>query len=442
MKFTKKQIFRFAEHGEFGLEKESLRITKDGFIAETDHPFPGDPKRDRDFFEGQLEMITGVSNSVEELFHDLTKLHNETTAALEHSRFPGSTAAHVRSGTAESVRQAADEHHSPEYLWPFSNPPYIDDLDSIRIAAFTGKDAWKTEYRKHLEQVYGKKRMLFSGIHMNFSFSSAYLEEYGSCSVSEFQNALYLDLTKKILKYSWLIVYLTAASPLLDGSYVDRDDLGKDIVTDYASIRTGQYGYWNHFTPVLDFSSVEAYADSIESYVENGMLMASSELYYPVRLKPRGANSTEHLKEAGANHIELRMLDLNPLSPVGIDQRDVSFIYLLLLYLMSEESPVMNEQEQLTALANLKHAAKLEANSKSVIEAAEEILNRMKEFFIHSECSDSETPNILRHASEILDYQLQKVIDPEQRYAKQIVRQFGEGYVEKGLKLIGIRSNG
>ena len=42
----------------------------------------------------------------------------------------------------------------------------------------------------------------------------------------------------------------------------------------YASMRCSEHGYWNSFVPVLDFSSVRAYAKSIAQYVQKGLLVA------------------------------------------------------------------------------------------------------------------------------------------------------------------------
>ena len=44
--------------GNFGLEKEALRITEDGHMAHTPHPFPGDERITRDFCENQTEINT------------------------------------------------------------------------------------------------------------------------------------------------------------------------------------------------------------------------------------------------------------------------------------------------------------------------------------------------------------------------------------------------
>lgn len=70
----------------------------------------------------------------------------------------------------------------------------------------------------------------------------------------------------------------------------------------------------------------------MEYYIRTGELREIRELYYPVRLKPKGENSLANLKQ-GVDHIELRMLDLNPFSPVGISKEDLDFLQLFLFYL-------------------------------------------------------------------------------------------------------------
>ena len=48
----KPAIRPFALEGNFGLEREALRVTKDGRMAQTPHPFPPDhPRIVRDFCE-------------------------------------------------------------------------------------------------------------------------------------------------------------------------------------------------------------------------------------------------------------------------------------------------------------------------------------------------------------------------------------------------------
>ena len=85
-------------------------------------------------------------------------------------------------------------------------------------------------------------------------------------------------------------------------------------------------GYWNTFLPIFDYRSLDAYIQSMEYYIRAGELREIRELYYPVRLKPKGENSLANLKQ-GVDHIELRMLDLNPFSPVGISKEDMCEIF-------------------------------------------------------------------------------------------------------------------
>ena len=53
---------------EFGLERESLRVTVDGTLAQTKHPFPGHRNIDRDFCENQIEII---NNDIKEYYKNI-----------------------------------------------------------------------------------------------------------------------------------------------------------------------------------------------------------------------------------------------------------------------------------------------------------------------------------------------------------------------------------
>ncbi len=413
--------------GEFGLEMESLRVTKDGFMAHTPHPFLNDPCRDRDFCENQVEMITGVSNSIDEMMEELKKLRDDTVAKLKS----------MPSGE--------------EYLWPSSNPPYVKGEEDIEIAHYTGKLVHKEIYRNYLADKYGKKKMLYSGIHFNFSFPEELLridyryqnekrsngESRIPDSYQDYKNSFYLDLSMKLLRYSWLIVYLTAASPLLDGSYDSTADLGTTKVSEYASCRCGDEGYWNDFIPVLDYSTLDCYTESINAYVRNGKLRQSSELYYPVRLKPKGVNSLEALSR-GVNHIELRMFDLNPLSEVCIEKRDLEFVFLLLIYLSLLPKDEMSEEDQIRAITNLKHAARLDADTIR-IDGTEHIRDAGLSVLGDMERMLRSVP-LPGEMEGILSYQKNKLTTDDRRYARQIEAMFGEDYVPEMLaKIQGIR---
>ncbi len=397
---------------EFGLEKECLRVKEDGYISQTQHPFPDNDNIQKDFCESQTEFVSNVFNSAEEVCNNLRELH----------RYAYSKLFNLPSGN--------------EFLWPFSNPPYVKDESDIPVALFNGKMKNKSLYREYLAEKYGKMKMLYSGIHFNFSFSDKLLkkgyENFQSITFEQYKNDLYLELSKKIVEYAWLIVYLTAASPVMDGSFFSNEKIGKDVLSGYTSARCSEIGYWNDFIPVLSYENLESYVSSISKYVETGKLRSASELYYPVRLKPRGENSPEKLLKYGVNHIELRMLDDNPLSPIGIFEEDIKFIHILIIYLISQKDFEFNEGRQINAVKNEKSAAKyddsvsilLNDRIESVKNQAIDVINNMETYF--SDCD---------YAKEIIAYQKKKITEPNRRYAEIVANRFGTDYVHEGLKL-------
>ncbi len=204
--------------------------------------------------------------------------------------------------------------------------------------------------------------MTFSGIHVNYSFSKELLKiDFNLQEETDYQkykNRFYLIFAQKMAAYGWLLVAVTAASPLLDSSFVEKGIYDGDIFTGMASVRCGEMGYWNEFAPILDYHDISAYADSIQKYVDMGLLKAASELYYPIRLKPAGENTLESLRKNGVNHIELRMFDLNPLADVGLEEKDVVFAQLLMVWLVSTPNQPFSEKDQIQAVQNFKNAAR------------------------------------------------------------------------------------
>lgn len=75
-------------------------------------------------------------------------------------------------------------------------------------------------------------------------------------------------------------------------------------------------------------------------------MKAPSELYYPIRLKPRGDNSLEALRRYGVDHIELRMFDLNPLAEVGVEVKDIRFAQLLIVWLASVPTVPLTQKDR------------------------------------------------------------------------------------------------
>lgn len=377
---------------EFGIERESLRVNADGTLAQTPHPFGEHKNIDRDFCENQIEIISDVFTDPQKLYDQLIDLQKYINSMLKESS---------------------------EFLWPFSNPPKISGEDEIPVAEYKGSLQSKSVYRKYLAQKYGKVKMLFSGIHLNFSFPDRIMktafEQSKEKDFISFRNDIYLRLAARLTEYAWLVVYLTAASPVSDGTIGTVSNV-------YSSIRCSDKGYWNHFIPLLDYSDLNSYVGSIKNYIDNGNLRSVSELYYPVRLKPRGANSLEALAEKGINHLELRVLDVNPLSPTGIFVEDIRFIHLLMLYLASLPEKEFTEINQMKAIKNIRQAA---------VFGNKEIRQMAKPVLADIQCFTS------KHFPEyigVINYQLEKT-KPGNSYAEIVSKRFGDDYMEKGMEL-------
>ncbi len=400
--------------GQFGLEKEGLRIDENGFLSHTRHPFLEDDHIVRDFCENQTEINTPVTDGPDEAVEALAKLDRSLQMGLYRQR-------------------------PREILWPFSNPPYIKGEKDVPIAKFTGAESGKTMYREYLSKRYGRYKMAFSGIHVNFSFDEGLLRRDFALSQEPdytiYKNGVYLALARRMVAYGWLLVAVTAASPLMDSSFAEKGKFDGDVFYGMASVRCSEIGYWNYFTPVLDYGSIDAYTGSIRQYVTDGWIQAPSELYYPIRLKPPGNNTLERLCQYGVNHIELRMFDLNPFALAGVDVRDVKFAHLMMVWLASTPDQKFDESDQVNAIANYKNAAHYDlktvriivpnGENYSVAHAAKNVIGFMRDFY-----SDA-SPEI----GNILDFEERKLTDPETRYAWRIRRDFEGGFVKKGLEL-------
>ncbi|MCL2560378.1 MAG: bifunctional glutamate--cysteine ligase GshA/glutathione synthetase GshB [Turicibacter sp.] len=297
------------ELGRFGLEREALRITPSGKIAQTDHPpVFGDRTRNpyitTDFAEAQVEMITGVHDTVEEMHKELT-LINQTV-----------------------LRSIGDE-----LLWPYSMPPVVDWND-VRIAEFpdchTGSDA--RQYREYLAEKYGNGVQLVSGIHYNFSYSESLLQKlYGvngkGRSFREFKNDLYMRVAKNYLNYHWLLVFMLGKAPIAEG-------IGEP---EALSLRNSRYGYQNKEDLQLSYDSLCDHIASVRAAMEAGKIIDEREIYAPVRIKRRNQTKLlmDCLEENGIEYLEIRSIDLNPCAFAGITLQDLKFLHVFMLTLLA-----------------------------------------------------------------------------------------------------------
>lgn len=369
----------YIEKSCFGIERETLRVNSENRLSQTPHPFSED-ELSRDFCENQLEIITPVCKSIDEAVNSLKAL---------------------------SLKAKKYLNEIDEKLWIYSNPPHIENEDEIPVAEYTGIQSFKHDYRIKLWHRYGKRLMLFSGIHFNMSFSDEYFE---NCKIDK--NEFYLHLLKQSTLHSWLLVMLTAASPVYDKS-LDGDGENGLVISEYSSLRNSERGYWNQFVPVLDYSSLHSYCESIQMYIDKGALFSEGELYVPVRIKNKGENSLEKLIKNGIDHIELRMFDLNPLAEEGVFGQDLKFAYYFMAYLSSLPDFEFTPKLQLEAVQNHKNAARynlsdVKIDGENILSAAEKILLDMKKYYSSN-----------KKALSSIEYELAK-LEKNNFYAKMV----------------------
>lgn len=400
--------------GNFGLERESLRITPSGNLSHSPNPFPSHGHIVRDFSENQVEINTGLSSTPEE-------------AVAEVARYD------------QVIQQTLAQLPEPELLWPFSNPPYILNEQDVPIAQWHGTEALKTEYREYLSDRYGRYKMTFSGIHFNYSFADELLqasfEADPAADFTAYKDRLYLDLAQRCVSYGWIMTAITAASPMLDLSFVEEGKTGHDLFLGLGSVRCSEQGYWNAFTPVLDYSSPAAYANSIQRYIDSELIKQPSELYYPIRVKPRGAYGLDGIRAGDLSHIELRMIDLNPLEPAGMNVQDVLFGQLLLVWLANAPAPALSERDQVQAAQNFKNAARFDLRTAKIItpsgqilpvyQAALDVVRAMEEFY----------QGFPARVQECLAFQKRKFTDQTATYAWQVREAYGTDFVQRGVEL-------
>ena len=423
-----RKLYQNLLHGEFGIEKESLRVDAKGHLASTVHPKGLSNKISRDFSEGQVEFISGVYDNLEDACDEICDLQCIVEGAL------------------------SDRKDGGEYMWTYSNPPLFAEENNIRIAEFSGEKKEKTTYREYLAEKYGKVKMLFSGVHFNYSmpkeFFSLLLKKYPDSDLMTLKSEWYVKLADVLLSDSWMIVALTSASPVADRNFLKGLGVPEAEWKSYASFRNSPYGYWNLFLPKLSYTDFDHYLNSIARYIKDGSISSIQELYYPIRLKPAGENSFENLRKNGVNHIELRMLDLNPMCCAGVARKDLAFIHLLIAYRTAqllhlwENTKSYSVQEgkgpERERLLVHRQASRLHfwEENPDYKNCALRQIDDMKQFFSFYEKKGMEIPENYK-VSEILELEEQKILMPEKRYANQIRKKYQSDYI--GVRMDEIR---
>ncbi|MFP8845715.1 glutamate--cysteine ligase [Shewanella baltica] len=355
-----------------GIEREALRIDESGYLATDSHPEAlgsalMHSRITTDYSEALLEFITPVHNNVEQLLNGLTETH------------------------AFSVR-----HLHGQRLWPVSMPCYVKDEKQIPVARYGSSNTgmMKTLYRKGLTYRYGALMQIISGVHFNFSVSqelwqSLYELSDKQLSYDDFISESYFGLIRNYRRLVWVLPYLFGASPALCSSFIkdQKTDLkfektghGTLYLPFATSLRMSDLGYTNKEQeelnisynslpeylagvnaaikmPSANFANIGVKVDGEYRQLNANVLQIENEFYSPIRAKRvtrSGEKPSEALARAGVEYIEVRALDVNPFSPIGIEATQVRFLDLFLLYCLLTQSPKSEASEEARLSANLK----------------------------------------------------------------------------------------
>tara|TARA_X000000368_G_C23051216_1_gene721487 strand:+ start:370 stop:1926 length:1557 start_codon:yes stop_codon:yes gene_type:complete len=345
--------------GKIGFERESLRVI-DSSISRNDHPISiGSALCNKyittDFSEAQIELITPPLSNSSSALSFLEDIHHFVSCNI-----------------------------GDEILWPFSMPPYIDNDKDIPIAKYGSSNLaiFKQIYRKGLSYRYGSMMQVISGFHFNYSFSDSFWLDISDTKKDYLENNIkshsYFAMIRNIQRYNWLILYLFGASPLVTSKFIGNRDISKFKKLEdniyympfATSLRMSEYGYQNLTRKTLNvsFESLNKYVSDLQNLTQtknedylkitknyglqsqlNPNILQIEDEYYSVA-RPKSiidsvGPQTAKLQKSGVDFIELRSLDLNPYSRIGIDKETVIFVELFLYYCaLGESDPISIEE--------------------------------------------------------------------------------------------------
>lgn len=324
-----------------GLEKESLRAVPDGALALTPHPAAlgsplTHPHITTDFSESQPELVTGTHGSVQACLDELRQIHQVVYAEMAAL--------------------------GDEMLWASSMPCKLPPDEMIPLGYYGTSNVGraKSVYRMGLGHRYGRRMQTISGIHYNWSLPGAGSEQY-------------FGLIRNFRRHAFLLLYLFGASPVVCGTFVQGrqhalQPLGSRAMylPHATSLRMGRLGYQSdaQSTLAVSYNGLEGYAASLQdaltrpwpAYEAIGiqapsgdynqlavtLLQIENEFYGTIRPKrviEPGERPLHALRARGVEYVEVRLMDLNPFLPVGIDEQTMRFLDVFLLHCLLSDSP-------------------------------------------------------------------------------------------------------
>ena len=412
--------------GVYGIEWESLRVTREGKLSLTPHPeIFGDKLSNSlvttDFSESQIEIITPTFKTVDEAFNALSTISDIVNSSLPED----------------------------EYLWFQSIPCILPSDDKIPIAQYSDAGVESQKYREKLAKKYGVKKQMISGVHFNFSFSESFLEklhlmENPELSFKEFKNRVYLKITRNYLRYCWLIIYLTGCSPSCHETFTKdcinlmdvKDKFGSYYSLKGPSFRNASCGYKNLIELYPSYESVDKFTGDVLKFIENGDLSEAKELYTQIRLKPKNPNDLlNSLKNDGIEYVEIRTMDINPFYKCGLVNQDMKFLHLFLIYMLIKEESDYADWQKEASINEISTAERAYEESMRLLKDGEK--TTLKDWA-------SEIINEMYGMCEVLgfdefhtlDLMLYRISNPDITYAKRLLKFIEkDGFTDIHMKL-------
>ncbi|MGF6635283.1 glutamate--cysteine ligase [Paraburkholderia sp. MM6662-R1] len=339
-----------------GIERESLRVTRNGQLAMTPHPRAlgsalTHPSLTTDYSEALLELITPAEQDAAETLAQLDVLHRFVYAEL-----------------------------GDEILWNNSMPGLLPATDDgIPIAHYGTSNIGKLKYvyRVGLALRYGRTMQCIAGIHYNYSLSEdvwrlLHADQQSTANAVDFQSDRYLALIRNFRRTNWLLMYLFGASPALDRRFLrdrkhtldtfDADTLYRPYAT---SLRMSDLGYSNTAAQAAlhaDYDTLPGYLDALAKAVSRpypayeqigtqrdgewvqintNVLQIENEFYSTIRPKRvtyPGERPLHALAARGVQYVEVRCMDIDPFEPAGISLETSRFLDAYLLVCALDDS--------------------------------------------------------------------------------------------------------
>lgn len=146
-------------------------------------------------------------------------------------------------------------------------------------------------------------------------------------------------------------LYLPDATALRMGRLGYQNSAQKKLGIHYNNLNGYLEGLQNAVkTPYEAFSALGLNDDQGKPIqINDHVLQIENEYYSLVRPKqvPQGGETpSDALRNRGVGYVELRAVDVNPYSPIGIDENTAGFLEVLALYCLLLDSPPLESDEQ------------------------------------------------------------------------------------------------